>query len=157
MKNPVPLDSFLQIALVVDDIDAALDGWCAVLNMDRPDVYVTEAKPNPVETYRGNPACYGLKFAMIKCPERGFILELHEPDANPSTFREFLDTHGNGVHHLGFNVGPARDAVVDQLESLGYQLRVVGTYGDAGWTVVDSESTLGTNLNIKPSFDWTQF
>jgi hypothetical protein len=79
------------------------------------------------------------------------------PDANPSTFREYLDAHGNGVHHLGFDVGAARDAVVDELEAVGYRLRVVGIYGDAGWTIVDTETRLGTNLNIKPSFDWSQF
>lgn len=118
--------------------------------MPRPDVRVTGPTPNPQETYRGATAAYGLKFAVLECPGRSFVIELHEPDENPSTFREFLDQHGNGVHHIGFQVGEARDAVVGELESAGYDLRTVGTYDDGSWTVVHTEDVLGVNLNIKP-------
>ncbi|MEU0742829.1 VOC family protein [Streptomyces sp. NPDC006134] len=150
MKNPVPLTGFIQIALVVEDMDRALDAWCELLDVPRPAVRVTPAEPNPQETYRGRTACYGLKFAVIECQERGFVIELHEPDENPSTFREFLDRHGNGVHHIGFQVGEARDAVVGELRELGYAVRNLGLYPGGSWTVVDGEANLGVNLNIKP-------
>jgi methylmalonyl-CoA/ethylmalonyl-CoA epimerase len=150
MKNRVPLTGFIQIAIVVDDMERALDAWCDVLDVERPDVRVTEAAPNPNETYRGQVARYGLKFAVLDCQERGFVIELHETDENPSTFREFLDAHGQGVHHIGFQVGEARDAVVEDLEAAGYTMRTVGMYPDGSWTIVDSEHKLGVNLNIKP-------
>lgn len=150
MRNPVPLSGFIQIAIVVDDIEAALDGWCALLNVPRPPIRHTAAVPNPNETYRGKVAAYGLKLAVIESPERGFVIELHEADRNPSTFREFRDTHGQGVHHIGFQVGDARDAVIAELEDDGYAMRTIGMYDDGSWTIVDSENTLGVNLNIKP-------
>lgn len=150
MRNPVPLTGFIQIAIVVEDIETAIDAWCELLGAPRPTVRITEAVPNPNETYRGEIAAYGLKLAVIDCTERGFIIELHEPDHNASTFREFLDRHGNGVHHIGFQVGEARDAVVGELQALGYVLRTVGMYRDGSWTIVDGEETLGVNLNIKP-------
>ena len=87
---------------------------------------------------------------MIDCRERGFVIELHEPDEHPSTFREFLDKHGNGVHHLGFEVGDKRDAIVGELSDMGYDLRTVGYYPGSSWTIVDTEDDLGVNLNIKP-------
>jgi len=150
MQNPIPLTGFIQIAVVVDDIERALDAWCELFDAPRPKVRVTDATPNPSETYRGGTAAYGLKLAVIDCKDRGFIVELHEPDENPSTFREFLDKHGNGVHHIGFQVGEARDAVVGELEALGYVMRTIGTYADGSWTIVDGEDSLGVNLNIKP-------
>ncbi len=150
MQNPVPLTGFIQVAIVVHDVEAALDAWCEVFDLDRPPVRVSDATPDPHETYRGRTAAYGLKFAVLDCCERGFVVELHEPDENPSTFREFLDEHGNGVHHLGFQVGDARDAVVGELESMGYALRTVGFYPGGSWTIVDGEDRLGVNLNIKP-------
>ena len=150
MQNPVPLRGFIQIAVVVDDIDRALDAWCTLFDVHRPDVRVTDSTPNHNETYRGATAAYGLKLAVIDCKERGFVVELHEPDQNPSTFREFLDKHGNGVHHIGFEVGAARDAVIGELEQLGYVMRTIGMYPDGSWTIVDGEETLGVNLNIKP-------
>ena len=66
------------------------------------------------------------------------------------TFREFLDKHGNGVHHLGFQVGDKRDAIVGELSDMGYDLRTVGYYPGSSWTIVDTEDDLGVNLNIKP-------
>ena len=150
MQNTIPLKGFIQIALVVDDMEKALDSWCTLFNVPRPSVRVTEPKPNPNEKYRGETACYGLKFAVIDCRERGFVVELHEPDENPSTFREFLDKHGNGVHHIGFEVGEARDAVIGELETMGYVMRNIGMYPGGSWTIVHGEDDLGVNLNIKP-------
>lgn len=150
MQHPVPLTGFIQIAIVVDDIESAIDHWCELLGAPRPDVRVNDAKPNPSEDYRGEVAAYGLKLAVIPCEERGFVIELHEPDENPSTFREFLDAHGNGVHHIGFQVGEARDAVIGELESAGYVMRTIGMYPGGSWTIVDAEEQLGVNLNIKP-------
>ena len=150
MKNPIPLAGLIQIAIVVEDIESAVDAWCTLFDAPRPEVRVSDATPNPDETYRGEVAAYGLKVAVIDCSERGFIIELHEPDQNPSTFREFLDQHGNGVHHVGFQVGDARDAVVAEVESMGYALRTVGMYPGGSWTIVDGEASLGVNLNIKP-------
>lgn len=150
MKNPLSLGGLIQIAVVVDDIELALDTWCELFDAPRPTVSVSPAKPNPDVNYRGQVANYGLKLAAIDCSDRGFIIELHEPDENPSTFREFLDQHGNGVHHLGFQVGEARDAVVTELESKGFALRTIGVYPGGSWTIVDGEDSLGVNLNVKP-------
>jgi methylmalonyl-CoA/ethylmalonyl-CoA epimerase len=150
MQNPIPLTGLIQIALVVEDIERAIDSWCELFDAPRPEVRVNEAQVNPNETYRGEVAAYGLKMAVIDCAERGFVIELHEPDHNPSTFREFLDKHGNGVHHVGFQVGDARDAVISEVEAMGYALRTVGMYPGGSWTIVDGEDTLGVNLNVKP-------
>ena len=151
LQHPVPLNQLIQIAIVVEDIEAAIDHWCRLLGTERPEVRVSSPEPNPDETYRGQTAAYSLKLAIIECAERGFVLELQEPDQNPSTFREFLEKHGPGVHHLGFAVGDdARDAVVEELQTEGYELRTVGYYPGGSWTIVDAEERLGVNLNIKP-------
>lgn len=148
MKNPVQLNSLVQIALVVDDIEKALDEWCKITNEPRPQIHVRKPEPNPDENYRGEVASYGLKVASIGSKERGYIIEIHEPDENPSTFREFLDKHGNGVHHIGFNAASQRDAVVRELVDMGCILRNIGVYPGGSWTIVDTEDTLGVNINV---------
>jgi hypothetical protein len=92
---------------------------------------------------------YKIKFAAIDTG-RCFIIELHEPIGGESTFQEFLDKHGNGVHHLGFEVGEKRDAMVKELEEAGFPPRTIGFYPGSSWTIVDCEEALGVNLNIKP-------
>jgi len=148
MENKINMDGFIQIALIVKDIEKAAEKWADLFGVPKPEIRIDKPSVNPDLTYRGKPAFYGLKFAVIEA--NGFVIELHEPDENESTFREFLDKHGNGVHHIGFCVGERRDAVVDELEKEGYALRTVGYYPGSSWTIVDTEDDLGVNLNIKP-------
>ena len=143
MENQVNLGGFIQIALVVHDIEKACRKWAEIFGVPVPPIRVDQPSHNPNLTYRGKEAYYGLKFAVIDCRERGFVIELHEPD-------EFLDKHGNGVHHIGFEVGDRRDAIVGELADMGYDLRTVGIYPGSSWTIVDTEEDLGVNLNIKP-------
>jgi hypothetical protein len=79
-----------------------------------------------------------------------WVLELHQVDDTPSTFREFVNKHGQGVHHLGFEVGADRDKVISQLKEMGFTERTIGVYPGSSWTIVDTEDVLGVNLNIKP-------
>ncbi|MDR1559567.1 MAG: VOC family protein [Clostridiales bacterium] len=148
MENTIDFNGFIQIALVVKDIEKAAREWANLFGVPVPEVRFDPPRENPDLTYRGNPAYYGLKIAVIKAGQ--FVIELHEPDEHDSTFKEFLDKHGNGVHHLGFEVGERRDAIINELERNGYETRTVGYYPGSSWTIVDSEDTLGVNLNIKP-------
>lgn len=148
MENNIKLEGFIQVALVVKDIQKACETWSKFFNVPMPEIRESPATPNPDVTYRGKVSCYGQKMAVI--PANGFVIELLEPDENDSTFREFLDKHDNGVHHLGFQVGERRDAMVAELEGMGYDMRTIGFYPGNSWTIVDSEDDLGVNLNIKP-------
>lgn len=148
MKNPIALSGFIQVAIIVEDIQRAASEWAELFGVDVPEIRVQEPVLNEDISYRGQPACYGLKIAVIQAGH--FVIELHEPDHNPSTFREFLDKHGQGVHHLGFEVGPKRDVIIQELEGRDYAMRTIGYYPGSSWTIVDSEDKLGVNLNIKP-------
>jgi len=148
MENPIDFDGFIQVCLVVEDIKKSAEAWAKLFNVPIPAISVDPPKENPDLTYRGKPAFYGIKMAVISAGP--FVVELIEPDDNPSTFREFLNKHGAGVHHLGFEVGERRDAIIAELEASGFDMRTVGYYPGSSWTVVDSEALLGVNLNIKP-------
>lgn len=148
MLHPINLNGFIQIALVVKDIQKAAETWAAFFDIPVPEITVNPPQEDPGLTYRGKPGYFGLKVAHLRCGN--FVIELHEPDENDSTFREFLDKHGNGVHHLGFEVGERRDAIITELEEQGYDMRTIGYYPGSSWTIVDCEDDLGVNLNVKP-------
>lgn len=153
MENPLELDKFIQIAIIVEDIDLAAREWAELLNVPVPEVKVhqTVDTTDPNLMYYGKNYKYGLKLASIMAPQ-GFIIELHQIiDDNPSTYNEFIKEHGYGVHHLGFAVGDRRDAVVNELIDRGYTKRVEHFYPGGSWTIIDAEQSLGVNLNIKPA------
>lgn len=153
MENPLDLNGFIQIAIIVEDIEAAAREWSQLLNVPMPEItyFQTVETASPDVMYYGKNYKFGLKLASIMAPQ-GFIIELHQiVDDNPSTFSEFVHEHGYGVHHIGFAVGDRRDAVVNELTERGYPKRVEHFYNGGSWTIMDSEQALGVNLNIKPA------
>ena len=149
MNHPVSKKGFIQINIVVRDIELAARKWAELLGMEVPEIRINHLEGGENYTYRGEPLTCDLKVCDIHMD--GFVIELHEPIGGPSSFQEFLDKHGNGVHHIGFEVGDQRDDVIHDLQESGYDVnRTLGIYPGSSWTIVDSEDVLGVNLNIKP-------
>lgn len=148
MKNAIDPKGFIQINIVVADIEKAAQKWADILGIPVPEIRESRLEGGENYTYRGKPESCGLKVCNIEMP--GFVIELHQPTGGNSSFQEFLDQHGNGVHHLGFEVGDRRDAIVAELDENGMPARTVGYYPGSSWTIIDSEDELGVNLNIKP-------
>ena len=148
MENSINFEGFIQIALVVKDVEKAAKEWADLFNVPVPEIRDHSNHNNPNVTYRGEVADYGMRMAVIRAGN--WVVELSQPTGGNSTFQEFLDKHGEGVHHLGFEVGEKRDAIVGELEGKGYKTRQIGIYPGSSWTIVDSEDRLGVNLNIKP-------
>ncbi len=150
MKTKVNRDGFIQINIIVKDIRKAARKWADLLGIEAPEVregHLEGNKEYPYE-YRGEAVPADLLVCNIDMGS--FMIELHQPVGGASTFQEFLDQHGNGVHHIGFEVGDKRDSIIKELEGDGYQVRTVGYYPGSSWTVVDTEEDFGVNLNIKP-------
>ena len=149
MEHPVNKLGFCQINIVVRDIELAAKKWAELLGIETPEIRINNLEGNENYTYRGEPITCDLKVCDI--PMNGFVIELHQPIGGPSSFQEFIEKHGNGVHHLGFEVGALRDDVIEDMKKDGYDVnRTLGIYPGSSWTIVDAEDTLGVNLNIKP-------
>ena len=149
MDIHVEKKGFAQINIVVRDIETAARKWADLLGVETPEISDRHLEGGENYKYHGRPVSCDLKVASIDMG--GWVLELHEPTGGESSFQEFLDRHGNGVHHIGFEVGDRRDALIRALSDDGYGTdRTLGIYPGSSWTIVDGEDTLGVNLNIKP-------
>ena len=151
MKASIRKDKFIQINVVVRDIEKAARAWAQILDIPVPEIRQSHLQSSGgySYTYRGEETPCDLKVCNIDMG--GFVLELHEPAGGESSFQEYIEKHGNGVHHLGFEVGDRRDEVLEGLREMGLDTqRTVGYYPGSSWTIVDSEDILGVNLNIKP-------
>ncbi len=151
MATPLKKEQFIQVNIIVDDIHKSAKAWAAVLGVPEPEIWTNHLKSNGEYpyTYRGKDIPCDLQMCVFDMGS--WVLELHQVDETPSTFREFVNKHGQGVHHLGFEVGDDRDEVIRQLKEIGFDTeRTIGVYPGSSWTIVDTEDVLGVNLNIKP-------
>ncbi len=151
MNTPLKKEKFIQINIVVKDIQKAAAAWGKILGIETPQIRENhlESSEEYKYTYRGREVPCDLLVCDI--PMGQFVIELHQPMGGASSFQEFVEKHGNGVHHLGFEVGDDRDEVLRELKDMGLDVdRTVGYYPGSSWTIVDSEDVLGVNLNIKP-------
>lgn len=76
-------------------------------------------------------------------------LQLCQPPASDSPQRRFLDTHGEGVYHLGFEV-PDRDAAEAKGQALGLNVTARGKRVDgSGFAYFDTREGAGVVLEIR--------
>ena len=151
LATPLKKEQFIQVNIIVDDIHKSAKAWAAVLGVPEPEIWTNHLKSNGEfpYTYRGKDIPCDLQMCVFDMGS--WVLELHQVDGTPSTFREFVNKHGQGVHHLGFEVGDDRDKVISELKEMGFDTeRTIGVYPGSSWTIVDTEDVLGVNLNIKP-------
>ena len=148
METHISREGFIQICIVVRNIEEAAKKWSLLLGIPVPEIRTNHLEGNENYMYRGKPVSCDLKVANIGMGH--FVIELHQPIGGESSFQEFIEKHGNGVHHIGFEVGDQRDQIIEEMEKDGYTMRTVGIYPGSSWTIVDSEDDLGVNLNIKP-------
>lgn len=65
MENKVDVKGFIQVCIVVEDIEKALDYWTKLFNLERPEIIVNTPSRSKDLTYRGEIAEYGIKMAVM--------------------------------------------------------------------------------------------
>lgn len=127
-----PADGIIQMAYVVDDIQAAMALWTRRLKAGP--WFLLDHFTGEKAVYRGGPSKADVAIAM------GFAghmqIELIQPnDAHPSVYKEVIDQRGYGFHHFG-KATAAYDADVRTYAAAGYELAfeaLVPTGGRVGY------------------------
>ena len=87
-----------QVAIVCRDIESTSKRWAAVLGVDPPRILTIKPGNEAKLVYRGHPSNGHAKLAFLNLGQ--VTLELIQPVGNDTAWKEFLDTHGEGVHHV---------------------------------------------------------
>ena len=126
-----------QVALVVKNIEETAKAYAELFGVDVPDVFTV-----PPESEAHTRA----KLAVFDLGQ--VVLEITEPDSEPSSWREFLDKNGDGIHHIAFMTRD-REPVVQYFEENGMPVRHYGEYTGGNYTVFDSKEKFGTFIQVK--------
>ena len=129
MAGVVGTNLFAQVGFIVRDVETTKRKWAAFLGVDVPETQPLGDYEITGTTFMGQPAPKAsCKMAFFDVGP-GLQLELIEPNDEPSTWRNFLNEHGEGMHHIAFQV---RDSArqVASAEAAGLKLVQHGVYGD---------------------------
>jgi len=135
----------VQVGLVVRDIEASAKHYAAVFGVPVPGIHTTDGRDKTNMLHRGKPSDARAKLAFFNMGS--LSLELIEPVGGPSTWREFLDTKGEGVHHIAFHV-PDTEADAAALAGHGIPLVQKGDYTGGRYAYFEAEAKLAVALEL---------
>ncbi|MEK5059354.1 lactoylglutathione lyase [Paenibacillus sp. FSL H7-0326] len=109
-KSMLGTTAVAQIALLVNDIESASQAYADFFGIDNRGWFWSDEFGITLTEFRGKPTEGRAKLAFL---DMGSIqLELIEPDDHPSTWRESLDRHGEGFHHIAFFVEGMQEKIL---------------------------------------------
>ena len=134
-----------QIGIVVRDIEKSSREFAEFFGIAVPTWKQTDAMDKAETRFRADPTPARAKLAFMHFGS--LDIELIEPDTHPSTWREHLDTRGEGVHHVAFVIEGMADRV-RELEAHGHALQQKGEYTGGRYAYVDTSRTLKTLVEL---------
>ena len=151
-SKPLPTRNVVQIAVVVRDVEKAAKTWADFFGLEVPETSLTDPPEKAHSTYRGKPTEARAKLAFLKMDN--LQIELIEPIGEPSTWMDFLKTHGEGVHHIAFGVKGMNEQIAN-LEKKGMPLVQFGewtAYTGGCYAYFDSEKQLGVIVELLENY-----
>lgn len=138
-----------QIGVVVRDIERAIGACSRLFDLPRPGFIITDTVDVAHTEFKGQPTDARAKLAFFDMGQ--VSLEFIEPIGGPSTWQEFLDRNGEGVHHIALTVKDTDEALAHlEKQSIGVIQR--GDYRGGRYTYVDSVPALGVILELLENF-----
>jgi len=139
-----------QLGYVVPDIDASMRLYAEALRIGP--FACSRGFRAPDGWYRGSADMPELTIAHAYSG-RLFVEFIRQHDGTPSVYKEFIDKHGYGLHHLGIAVAPEDyDKTLEHFYSLGFEniftdtlpggvrIRYIGPKGEAALEKMRNEA-----------------
>ncbi|REK75737.1 VOC family protein [Paenibacillus paeoniae] len=134
-----------QIGLLVHDIEATSQAYAEFFGMENPEWFWTDTVDKALTEYKGELSQARAKLAFF---DMGSLqLELIEPDHHPSTWREHLDAHGEGVHHIALIIEGMKEKI-KVMEGQGMKLVQKGEYTGGRYAYMDTFQQLKVMLEL---------
>lgn len=137
-----------QLGIVVRDLEHSIAHYTTVFGLSEWLGYNFNDRLLGDRAYRGKPGRFEMRVAVAgKNPQ----VELIQPVRGPSIYDEYLQEHGDGLHHLAVFVRDLR-ASVGELEARGF--RVVQSGGSyrgcerGGFAYFDTTPELGITFEV---------
>jgi methylmalonyl-CoA epimerase len=130
MSGLINTNVITQVGFIVNNIEKSKKKWAGFFGVPVPpavqagDYNITQTK------YKGKPAPKAKCLMAFFDAGPNMQIELIQPNGEKSTWQDFLDKHGEGIHHIAFNVD-GMEKVLKTCEKADIKCVQRGKYGDA--------------------------
>lgn len=141
----VPGPHFMQVAFIVDDVEAAARRWVKTTGigpfMVVPHIVLEEY------SWRGEKRS-GLDFSVALAQSGGMQIELIQQHCDsPSAYRDTIARGAQGFHHLAIYCEDY-DAAYDHYRRQGFATAVDGVFGPLRFSYVDTTAAIGCMVEL---------
>jgi len=144
-------EALCQVGFVVHDVEATAKKYAAAFGLPMPKIIETPGYEKAKTIVDGKPSEATAKLAFFQTGQ--LVVELIQPNKEPSAWRNHLDEHGEGVHHIAFRV-PDTKATEAALVKEGIKTDQQGLFVDGSgmYTYLDSAPQLGVVIELLETF-----
>jgi methylmalonyl-CoA/ethylmalonyl-CoA epimerase len=152
------LGNLIEICVVTADHRRVMEGMVR-LGIGPWRVHTFDSSTVTERTYRGEPAEYVLRVCFAEADN--VVWEIMQPVDGPTILQDFLEEHGEGIHHVAFDCAGTRwEQRLAAFGSRGFQLTQSGRFaGQNAFAFFDTESATGTTFEtylIPEGFVWPE-
>ena len=151
VQPKIKVSELYQVGIVVRDIEISMRDYESILGISTWQVF--DADPSVVSDviYHGRPVQHRFRVALAMVGT--MQLELIQPVEGDSTFGDFLNAHGDGIHHLGHVRVDNLDEAVQSLEKDGFPCLQRGSFPGIDYAYMDLTSHLGYIIELTSGMD----
>ena len=135
----------MQIGLVVENIDHAVQAWSLLLGVEPPAIIITDTVAIARTKYQDQPTSAQARLAFFDLGQ--VALELIQPLGEPSTWNDQLVVHGPSLHHIAFEIKGMEEHIQD-LQNHGLRRVQRGDYHGGRYAYVDGQKQFGTVIEL---------
>jgi len=146
-EDRIMLREIVHICIVVRDVEKTAEAFAEKFGIGPWRIRVVHT-PSSRASVRGEPVDYTLKFGHARVGP--INLELVETLEGKTIYQEFLEEHGEGLHHIAVPTPIPFDAELEKWERLGIKPLQANRMEDPeeGWAYMDTRDLAGCLMEI---------
>jgi methylmalonyl-CoA/ethylmalonyl-CoA epimerase len=138
-----------HIAVVVRDIQRVMEAYTKLFQWAPFEVFEREYSGSNA-TYHGKPGNFKYRIALAQLGP--VQLELIQPLEGETIYDEFLETHGEGIHHLGVEIDHIEERIA-AMKQLGIEVLQSGKRPGRKYAYMDTEPLFRIILELREKTD----
>ena len=146
-EDKIMLREIVQVCIVVRDVEKTAKVFAEKFGIGPFRIKITNC-PSSRASVHGEPADFTMKLGFARVGP--MTLELVETLKGKTIYQEFLEKHGEGIHHIGIPTPLPFDSELKKWQKLGIKPLQMSRMEnpEEGWAYMDTQGLVGCILEI---------